>query len=187
MITLDTLESYVAAGIDNRLWYEESHASAARWCKANNQDLTTFLSVTAILSPRVQVVRNIRLARQWMLTRSTDGMMKQRVNALEIYHGSGKVSGTKINAFLDSLMLKPGAVCIDIHMSRLFGYAEGELMKETKEFKGLRAKAQRIVRRLAERHGMESYQMQAALWCGYLKLTQGYSAGRFGAMDFQGE
>jgi hypothetical protein len=183
-VTLETLESYIVAGMSHRFWYEQSNAAAGAWCQDNNQDLTTFLTVTAILSPRVQVIRNIRLAKQWALSRSADGIMKQRVNALNVYHATGKVSGTKINAFLDSLLLKPGAVCIDIHMSRIFGFAKGELMQNTKHWSAMRAKAQRIVARLAARFDMETYQAQAALWCGYLKLTQGYSADRFGAMAF---
>jgi len=185
MITSEKLHSYMAAGIDNAHWYEASRDSAARWCKANDVDLNTFLSVVAILSPRVQVVRNIRLAKQWVMEdKNPSGIMGQRVRALEIFHGSGKVSGTKINAFRDSLMLKPGAVCIDIHMSRIFGFDGGELMSETKKYRTLREKSQRIVRRLAHRYGMTSYGVQACLWCGYLKTEKGYSADRFGPMDF---
>jgi len=183
-VTLETLESYMVAGMSHRFWYEHSNAAAGTWCEDNNQDLTTFLAATAILSPRVQVIRNIRLAKQWTLTRSPEGIMKQRVNALNAYHATGKVSGTKINAFLDSLLLKPGAVCIDTHMSRIFGFDKGELMQNTKHWSAMREKAQRIVARLAYRYGMETYQAQAALWCGYLKLTLGYSADRFSAMAF---
>ena len=180
-----SLESYIAAGMRNRFWYEESMSSAMRWCTQHNQDLTQLLSVAAILSPRVQVARSIRLAKQWVLTRSESGIMKQRVNALEIYHTSGKVSGTKINAFRDSLMLVRGAVCIDIHMSRIFGFDKGELMEETKKYKILRGKSQRIVKKLAKKYGVESYQMQAILWCGYLTETQGYDSARCGAMNFE--
>ena len=184
MATSETLHRYMAAGIENAHWYEASHDSAARYCKANGLDLNTFLAVTAILSPRVQVVRNIRLARQWAMGRNPKGIMSQRVRALEIYHGSGKVSGTKIKAFLGSLLLRDGEVCIDTHMSSIFGYTKGELMSETKRYRLAREKAQRIIRRLAKRYGMTSYQAQACLWCGYLKEEKGYSADRFAPMDF---
>ena len=70
-------------------------------------------------------------------------------------------------------------------MSRIFGFDKGELMEETKKYKALRAKAQRIVRKLAKKYDLESYQMQAVLWCGYLAETQGYDAARCGAMDFE--
>jgi len=70
-------------------------------------------------------------------------------------------------------------------MSRIFGFDKGELMEETKKYKALRAKAQRIVKKLAKKYGVESYQMQAILWCGYLTETQGYDAARCGSMDFE--
>lgn len=184
---LSKLNQYIAAGFDNRFWYEESNASALRFCKRNGLDLRTFLTVVAILSPRVQVSRNIRLAKQWVMEdRNADGMMSQRVAALNAYHATGTVSGVKINAFLDSLLLKPGTVCVDIHMSRIFGFDGGELMQNSKKWTTLRRKAQSIVRRLAKRHGVTSYQMQAILWCGYLRTERNYSESNFSAMNFEG-
>lgn len=183
---LSKLNQYIAAGFDNRFWYEESNASALRFCKRNNLDLRTFLTVVAILSPRVQVSRNIRLAKQWMLEdRNPAGMMSQRVAALEAYHATGVVSGTKINAFLDSLLLKPGSVCIDIHMSRIFGFGP-ELMQNSKKWATLRGKAQSIVRRLAKIHNVTSFQLQAILWCGYLRTERNYSESNFSSMNFDG-
>lgn len=168
-VTLEKLEKYAIAGYENRTWYEESHLSAYRYCRERGFSLPDFLSVVAILSPRVQVSRNIRLAKQWFETRNTDGIMTQRANALRRYHETGgQISGVKINAFRDSLMLVEGSVCIDIHMSRIFGFQNGELMQNTIAWRKRREKAQSIVKRLARRHNVPSYGMQAMLWCGYL-------------------
>ena len=184
MITLEKLETYLSTGMANRFWYQESQAAASRWCQSNgDRDLTEFLSVVAILSPRVQVVRNVSLAKQWTTTRNDDGIMSQRVNALKRYHSAGIVSGPKVIAFRSSLLLESGAVCIDIHMSRLFGY-DKRLMSTTKEWTRKREKVQNIVRRLAKRYGMESFECQAALWCGYLQIEKNYNPNRFGPMAF---
>jgi len=186
IIDIDTIENYLVAGIENKGWYQSSNDSAVRFCNRYGLDLTTFLSVTAILSPRVQVVRNIRLARQWCLeNKNPKSIMSQRVRALEAYHKSGIVTGEKVKAFRESLLLVDGACCIDIHMSRAFGYQGGELMRNTLFFKGEREAAQSIVRRLASKYQMPSYSAQSSIWCGYLELEAGYTQDRFKPMDFE--
>lgn len=161
------IESYIRLGWENRFWYESSNASATRFCVEYELNVNTFLSYVAILSPRVHVTKNISFAKQYALGKNTTGMMKQRVNALQLFDVSGVVSGVKINAFLDSLLLRPGAVCIDIWMSRIFGFDKGELMLSTKLWQRKRNYYQNYVRRVASEFNLESYQMQAVLWSGY--------------------
>ena len=178
------IEDYIEAGKQNQYWYEESYTSAARWCAKNNFDVEKFISCVAILSPRVQVIRNVRLAKQWFVDRDATSMMDQRIRALLSYDYDGTVSGTKVNDFRNSLLLVPDTVTIDIHMSRLFGYQKGELMRTSKHWSNLRDLHKSIVRMHADQHNMTSYGMQACLWCGYLKLDCGYTDDRFGPMDF---
>lgn len=178
------IEDYIQAGKKNQYWYEESYTSAARWCAKNNFDIPNFISAVAILSPRVQVIRNVRLAKQWIAERDATSMMAQRIRALLRYDYDGTVSGTKVNDFRNSLLLVPDTVTIDIHMSRLFGYQKGELMRTSKYWSNLRDLHKSIVRMHADQHNMTSYGMQACLWCGYLKLDCGYTDDRFGPMDF---
>ena len=161
------IESYIRLGWENRFWYESSNASATRFCVEHDLNVNTFLSYVAILSPRVHVSKNITLAKQYALSKETAGMMQQRVTALQLFDVSGVVSGVKINAFLDSLLLRPGAVCVDIWMSRIFGFDEGQLMRNTKAMQRKRRYYQNYIRRIADEFNIESYQMQAVLWSGY--------------------
>ncbi len=187
MIQRKNLGKYLEAGIGNCRWYESSNDSAVRFCAANNLDLKTFLAVTAILSPRVQVVRNIRLAKQWILEdRNPDGIMMQRQRALAQYHATGIISGTKIRAFNDSLNLVDGSICIDTHMSSLYGFPNNELMGKTKRHVALRASAERSIIKLSSRYDIPTYGIQAALWVGYLITEKGYTFDRFKPMDFEG-
>ena len=187
MIERKNLESYLAAGIGNCRWYEESNASAIRFCAANNLDLKTFLGVVSLLSPRVQVTRNIRLSKQWVLgNRNPTGIMKQRVKALEIFHATGHIGGTKVNQFNNSLNLLPGSVCIDTHMSSLFGFPGNELMGKTKRQIALRESAGRAIKKLATKYNLPTYGIQASLWVGYLITEKGYTFDRFKPMDFEG-
>ncbi len=186
-IARKNLGKYLEIGMGNCRWYESSNASAMRFCSANNLDLKTFLAVTAILSPRVQVVRNIRLAKQWVLeNKNPNGIMMQRQRALAHYHATGIVSGTKIQAFNDSLNLVDGAVCIDTHMSSLFGFPGGELMGKTKRQIALREAACRAIGKMADQYSIPTYGVQAALWVGYLIAEKGYTFDRFKPMDFEG-
>ena len=182
MTLISKLHEYAKAGLSNRFWYEESHASASAFCQDHDIPVSEFLAVVAILSPRVQVSRNVSLAKQYVLSGDTSGIMSQRVRALEVWKSTGIISGAKVNAFYKSLMLDDHAVCIDSHMSRLFGY-DGRLMEKTKHWVGRREKAQRVVGRLARQWGVKPRQMQAMLWCGYLKSEASRNSG-FGSMEF---
>lgn len=178
------IEDYIEAGKQNQYWYEESYASAVRWCAKNNFDTTKFISAVAILSPRVQLIRNVKLAKQWFAERDATSMMTQRIRALLQYDYDGTVSGTKVNDFRNSLLLVPDTVTIDIHMSRIFGYQKGELMRTSNYWSGQRNLYKSVVRMHADHHNMTTYGMQACMWCGYLKLDCDYTDDRFAPMDF---
>jgi len=182
MTLIEKLHKYALAGLGNRFWYEESNRNAAEFCREHNIPLPELLAVLAILSPRVQVSRSVRLSKQYVLHGDTDGIMAQRVRALDVWRNTGKISGPKVNAFHDSLLLDDEAVCIDVHMSRLFGH-DANLMRTTKHWSNRREKAQRVIRRLARSWGVKPRQMQAMLWCGYLKTDAKRSNG-FEAMTF---
>ncbi len=184
-LTAENLETLLVAGIENALWYEASNDSARRFCNRHGIDLGEFLAIVAITSPRVVVKRNAFLAMQYFLDNSTETMMGQRVRAIAKYHKTAMLSGPKIIQFNRSLLLQ-SSVTIDIWMSRVFmGTSDkGALMKTTKYWTDRREAAQRIVRKMGDRHGLKDYQAQAAVWCGYKKLVEGESDFRFAPMDF---
>lgn len=184
-LTAENLETLLVTGIENALWYEASNDSARRFCNRHNIDLTEFLAVVAITSPRVVVKRNAFLAMQFFLDNSTDTMMQQRVNAIAKYRKTGQLSGPKVIQFNRSLLLQ-SSVTIDIWMSRVFMGTDdkGSLMKTTKHWTERRECSQRIVRKMGNRHGLKDYQCQAAIWCGYKKLIEGERDFRFAPMEF---
>lgn len=188
----EKIESYANAGLENRFWYEKSYSNLAKWANENGFPVRTVCDICAIFSPRVQVVRNVRLCKQYLLRYRDNngplgtmpGAMNQRVIAADRYMQTGQISGVKIKAFADCLSLSNSAdPVIDIHMSNMVNYGP-DLMSKTKRHENKRKQWQRIIRKWAARLDVTPWQLQAMLWAGYLDKVQGYSEERRGAMEW---
>jgi len=160
------------AGADASTWYESATDDINAFADAFGFDRDTVAAIVAILSPRVQVSRNARLAVDYLLNGSTDGIMEQRINAIErfIRYGflTGDSHGKKVFAFYRNLSGDFGHVTIDVWMSKIYNV----------EFSGItdteREALQADVTAIAELAGITPAAAQAALWVGYREL-QGHS------------
>ena len=153
-------------------WYEKATDDIIQFAKAFDMDTDSVAAVTAILSPRVQVSRNARLAVQYLLHGDTDGIMEQRVKAIERYvrYGflDGYTHGHKVFAFYRNLSGDFSHVTVDTWMSKIYGVDFDTITDEQ------RAEIQRDVTEIARHAGITPAAAQAALWVGYRDI-QGHN------------
>jgi len=159
-----------------RAWYVESGESIAEYASARNLDARYVCDVVAILSPRVSVTQNVKLARRYLETGTALGAMRQRLHALARYEASGIFTGPKVTAFAAALDGDPDAIVIDAWMYRLFN----EPRRTAKAYRDVSA----LVAGVASELGWRAAETQAALWCGARALcgyTDSYSPLTIGA------
>lgn len=146
-------------GERGRDWYAESRVSIVHYAESQDLDPGYVCDVLAILSPRVQVARNVALAREYIETGDMRrGVMKARRRALDYYETWGTFGGPKVNAFSRALRDGGGDACvIDAWLFRAFG-----LTTTVQNYR----RAETKVRRAANRLGWAVAETQAALWVG---------------------
>lgn len=146
-------------------WYDKACDEINRYADTTGHQRDTVAAVVAILSPRVQVSRNARLAVQFLETNSVDGIMLQRANAITRYFVTGKLTpeshGPKVYAFYRNLSGDFGHVTVDVWMSRLYGVDFDTITDAQRE------EIQRDVTRIADQTGYSPAAVQAILWVGY--------------------
>lgn len=151
----------------SRAWYRDSGESIEDYAASLGLAPAYVCDVVAILSPRVSVAQNARLAQSYLETGKVPGAMRQRLNALAKYETSGLFNGPKVNAFSAALRGDETAVVIDAWMVRL-------LMPDLTG-KSIRVKAYRqcaaLVRGTASMLGWQPAETQAALWSGCRALV----------------
>lgn len=146
-------------------WYAMATDEINKYAAARGYDADSVAAVVAILSPRVQVSRNARLAVQYMENGSTDGIMEQRVDAILRFVRYGKLTGEshghKVYAFYRNLSGDFGHVTVDVWMSRLYGVDFDKITDAQ------RKEIQLDVTRIADHTGYSPAAVQAILWVGY--------------------
>lgn len=153
-----------------RAWYDESGASIEAYASHMNLHSRYVCDVIAILSPRVSVAQNVKLARLYLETGKAPGAMRARLDALARYETSGIFTGPKVTAFADALDGDSSATVIDAWMFRLFNSQK----RGAKQYREVANKVKAVALEL----GWPNAETQAALWCGARALcgyTNSYS------------
>lgn len=146
-------------GARGRAWYRDSGASIAAYAAEREKPTRYVCDVVAILSPRVSVVQNVKLASEYLETGDIRrGVMRSRRRALQRYECWGEVKGPKVTAFASALAGNGDAVVIDAWVYRLFGVDK----PNARTYRETVAK----IRRVATLLGWEPAETQAALWVG---------------------
>ena len=150
-------------------WYQTATEDINAFADAFGFDRDAVAAVVAILSPRVQVSRNARLAVQYLLDGDTDGIMEQRVKAIErfVRYGflNGDTHGHKVFAFYRNLSGDFEHVTIDTWMAKIYGI-DFDTITDAQ-----RIELQRDVKAIADAVGASPASIQAALWVGYRELN----------------
>jgi hypothetical protein len=157
----------MAAPDDMAFWYERASQSILDFSRRTLIDADAVADVTAILSPRVKVARNARLAASYLLHGETDGIMKARVKAIEHWLRTGVVSqsGQKVRNFARNLKGDLDAVTIDVWACRSFGVDYEGPDSPAKRDDVYQLMAGRY-RRLAYSAGISPAGFQAMVWFG---------------------
>ena len=148
-------------------WYERAHASILDFSAACQIDSYHVANVTAILSPRLQVARNAKLAVQYLTTDDTTGIMKGRISAIENYVRTGAVAmtGQKVRNFAANLNGDLSRVTVDVWACRSFGVDYEGPDSPAKSDAVYATMAGRYTR-LANRFGISPAGFQAMVWFG---------------------
>ena len=158
------------AGEHGRPWYRESGASVAAYAAEHGKDARYVADVVAILSPRVSVAQNVKLADEYIRTGSIErGVMGSRRVALQRYESGQGFKGPKVTAFSRALQGDADACVVDAWVLRAFGLQSKPAHLRT---------ATRSIRATAARLGWPVAETQAALWVGVRALcgfTDSYS------------
>ena len=150
-------------GAVGRYWYQQSLNNIERYAGKVGEPVSYVCDVLAILSPRVQVSRNVRMMRDYIERGEyTQGMMQARRKALEYYETWGIYSGKKVTAFSKALQAGGGDhAVIDAWVFRAF-----DLEVSKANYKVAVSKLQRTSKRV----GWPVAETQAALWVGCRSL-----------------
>ena len=154
------------AGAHGRPWYRESGASVDAYAREHGLAPGRVADTLAILSPRVSVAQNVKLAHEWLSTGKIDkGVMRARVDALRAYEAGGGFTGPKVRAFAAALQGDPRGSVIDAWVYRAFSIAKPSPAAHAHCVRRLRATAARL--------GWPVAETQAAIWvatraaCGF--------------------
>jgi len=151
-------------------WYEISSKDIERYSRRLELSADFVADIVAILSPRIQVSRNARIAHQFITTDDTAGIMRNRIEAIDYYRRTGKVSqsGQKVRNFSANLRGNFDLVTIDVWMSRAFGVDYDGVNSPAKSDAVYARMAGRITR-LASRFDVSPASFQACVWSGIRK------------------
>jgi hypothetical protein len=147
------------AGRTGRDWYQFAESQVRSAAASLGIDPQRFADIIAVTSPRVQVVRNVRMAVRYVRDGDRTGMMKTVAAALDHWHLTGEIRGPKTSEFAKAIMGDTDRVVLDVWMAKAFGIPQKWL-----DAKYVRAECARRVRDAALILGWTPAQVQAAVW-----------------------
>lgn len=154
-----SLRQLALKGEEGKNWYGLSRKSIEKYAKEQGVPFEYVCDVLAILSPRVQVARNVALTQEYVETgKIKKGVMRSRVVALEKYEETGEFKGPKVNAFAKALKGDPEACVVDAWIFRAFGMESTHYANYVRAEKKLKRASIRLMWSVAE--------TQAAVWVG---------------------
>ena len=146
-------------------WYAHAKVDIERVCELKAWDFNRFTDVLAIMSPRVAVVRNIRVAMHYMTTEKfLSGTIKNTRRAMEHYEETGEIRGPKTSAFARALKGDLDAIVLDVWMSKAF-----EIEQDRFRNKKVRSECERRVCRAARACDIQPAELQAASWAAIVR------------------
>ena len=160
---LQQIELFMLDGIEASDWYEKAHEAINDLARMTETDAGMIADIVAILSPRVQVSRNCKLALEWIFKGTATGAMDSRVKACELYIQNNIVSGPKVSCFAQNLRGNYDEITVDVWIAKAFDVDFGTITDAQRD--GIKA----VIRDLADHHGLTPAAVQAAVWVGVRK------------------
>lgn len=180
--SVETLVELAKRGEHGRFWYQQC-AEELKWvAEGYGRSLADVCAVTAILSPRCSVRRNMRLlgmwCRGWVFP---PDVFAQKRRAVELYEQNRWVMGQKVRAFHANLTGDLGPVVLDTWMAVAMLPRGG--VWPSVETRPLIVKASDRVREAAAVLSWKPAEVQAAIWCETYRANRGAEPPRLMARD----
>ena len=174
MATIDTLTRYACAGIDGRNWYRDATAGIGYVADQEKWDADEFAGVLATTSPRVSVLRNIRLSLHFMHNRNLRVVPMRGIRrSVQHFLDCREIRGQKTRSFYHNLMGCPDHVTLDVWMAYALGIDQTDFNTVAS-----RAKATDRVVTVARKMSVTPAEAQAMIWTGYRRRA-GYQPSPF--------
>jgi hypothetical protein len=143
-------------------WYADAQSAARDMAKEHRTTEAVAAGVIAALSPRINWVRNLAVARLVLARRKVTGVFQASLNkARRILAGArplGVLSGPKTRAFYRALRGDQDAAVIDVWMLRAVRYANDKVSAIDYE------RITQALAKAASRVGVTIARMQAIIW-----------------------
>lgn len=171
MRRIDYLSRLCAAGLAWSDWYDQAHRDLRSVALQRGWPWRDYANVLAIVSPRVQVTRSVRLAHHYLEhgipAKSTLGITAMR---LRHYRETGEIRGTKCVAFARALKGDRSSVVLDVWMARALAIPESWLDVRDDRPRNVAVVASAVakVTQLGSRYDLSPRDTQAAIWSGQL-------------------
>ena len=115
-------------GRRGRSWYTDARRQIQAVCERNRWDVSRFVGILAVTSPRVAVRRNIRTTYHYMLGDDwTDGTIRSVRTSVATYETTGRILGPKTSAFYRCLMGCGESIVLDTWMAYAFGVPQAKI------------------------------------------------------------
>lgn len=174
MRTVSKLVELGREGIDGRDWYDQAQDRIDDLCCRRGWDAELFTGILAVTSPRVSVVRNLRITLQFMATGELlSNVMRTIRNGVDHYLITGEIRGPKTEPFYRALLGDRSAIVLDVWMAKALGVKQEHFAR-----KPLRAEANRRIESAARKLDLCPRDAQAAIWTGIVRRN-GQTPSRF--------
>lgn len=172
MNSVNRLKTLATIGMAGASWYDDARDYIWSETERNGWDMSRFIDVFAILSPRVSVVRNWEGTVEYFRSGKLPyGFIKSTRAALAHYESTGEIRGRKTSAFALALHGDTTALVLDVWMARAPGVGERVVTR----LDNIRA-AHRRIAAVGRALGLSVRDTQAAVWWGVC-LTNGVRPG----------
>lgn len=156
-------------GLHNANWYDKALFEIDQICELEGWNRERFINILSILSPRVQVRRNVRMALKYISTGTHySGTLTNIISAVKKYEETSKVNGPKVTAFAKALKGDNEAIVLDVWMARALKVEQKKLKN-----KGIQKKSQKAIHKVAKKIGLSPRNTQAAIWAGIIQKHNG--------------
>lgn len=152
-------------GADWKDWYTRATADIKLVCTRMDWPFNRFVDVLAIISPRVPVRRNIRVAMHYMETQDwLGGTIRSTRAAMDHYEETEEIRGPKTSAFAAALKGNLDAIVLDTWMAGAF-----EIDQHLFDRMSVRAECIRRIRWAANKQQWKPAELQAAVWAATVR------------------
>jgi len=166
LASVERTTALARAGLDKADWYSIATSEITRICVAERWNPITFTEQLSILSPRVSIRRNVRLALSYKGEGEFLGNVLPGVRrSMEIYNASGVIGGNKVPYFSRALLGDNDSITLDTWMAYALLVVPDPTVTMFRR-KATHKAANALVTKVAVRLGLTPRDCQAAIWCG---------------------